>query len=239
MLIDFTSPALSCVHPEWRPILQPLLPTLAELINQLENEFYAGRPYAPTQSQLLRAFSYPLSKVKVLIVGQDPYPTPGHACGLSFSVSPHVRPVPRSLANIFTELRADLGCSIPPNGSLTGWAEQGVLLLNRVLSVQTGAPGSHRRTQGWKWEKITDAAISALAKHHQANSQALVAILWGKPAQEVIPLLGPANLVPRVISVHPSPLSAQRGFFGSRPFSRANELLKQRGATPINWAQTN
>jgi uracil-DNA glycosylase len=162
----------------------------------------------------------------VLIVGQDPYPSPGHAVGLAFSVPAHMHPLPRSLQNIYRELEADLGVPPPRNGDLSQWADRGVLLLNRVLTVAPGASGSHR---GKGWETVTGRAISALS----ARGVPLVAILWGNEARSSQPLLGE---VPCITSPHPSPLSARRGFFGSRPFSRANDLLRQQGAEPINWS---
>jgi uracil-DNA glycosylase len=177
---------------------------------------------------VLRAFTYPLDDVRVLIVGQDPYPTPGHAIGLSFAVDPHVRPVPRSLQNIYKELRDDLGLSTPTNGDLTPWAEHGVMLLNRVLTVRPGASGSHRNLG---WEAVTEVAIRALV----AREKPLVAVLWGRDAGTLRPLLGST---PVISSAHPSPLSANNGFFGSRPFSRANELLEGLGARPVDWSLT-
>ena len=163
--------------------------------------------------------------VRVLITGQDPYPTPGHAIGLSFAVDRDVRPLPRSLGNIYRERHTDLGIPPAPHGDLTAWSDQGVLLLNRVLTVAPGAPASHR---GWGWEKITELAIRALI----ARQQPLVAVLWGRDAAGLKPLLGGT---PIIESAHPSPLSASRGFFGSRPFSRANALLEQQGAQPVDW----
>jgi uracil-DNA glycosylase len=167
-----------------------------------------------------------MDAVRVLIVGQDPYPGPGHAVGLAFSVAPNVRPLPPSLQNIFQELETDLGVARPRNGDLTRWAERGVMLLNRSLTVSPGASGSHR---GKGWEAVTAQAISALA----TRGGPLVAILWGRDAQSLEPALGD---VPCIKSPHPSPLSARSGFFGSRPFSRANELLRQQGAEPIDWS---
>jgi len=161
----------------------------------------------------------------VLLVGQDPYPTPGHPVGLSFSVAPEVRPLPRSLLNIAKELQSDVGVPAPTCGDLTPWTRQGVLLLNRVLTVRPGDSGSHR---GKGWEAVTEAAIRALV----ARGGPLVAILWGRDAQTLRPMLG---AVPRIESVHPSPLSADRGFFGSRPFSRTNALLVGQGAEPVDW----
>ena len=175
---------------------------------------------------MLRAFGAPLEHVRVLIVGQDPYPTPGHPIGLSFAVDPHVRPVPRSLANIYRELADDLGITPPAHGDLTSWGANGIMLLNRVLTVQPGAPASHR---GKGWEHVTDHAIRTLV----ARGTPLVAILWGRDAQNLKPLLGDT---PVIESVHPSPLSASRGFFGSRPFSRANELLVAQGGEPVDWS---
>lgn len=213
------------VHPTW---LEPLAP-VAEQIHQmgdfLRAENAAGRGYLPAGTDVLRAFTYPFDEVKVLIVGQDPYPTPGHAMGLSFSTQPGVRPLPRSLANIFKELSTDLGIPAPQDGDLTGWSRQGVALFNRVLSVSPGRAGSHR---GKGWEIVTETAIGALA----ARPQPLVAILWGRDAQNTQAFLGDT---PCITSPHPSPLSASRGFFGSRPFSRANQLLVDLGAQPVDW----
>ncbi len=213
------------VAPDWAVALAPVADQVRAMGDFLRAELAAGRSYLPPGPAVLRAFAQPLAEVRVLIVGQDPYPTPGHAVGLSFSVAPEVRPIPRSLDNIFRELHADLGCPRPATGDLTAWAEQGVLLLNRVLTVAPGAPGSHRRKG---WEQITEAAIRALAE----RGEPLVAVLWGRDAQSLTPLLGD---VPWIASTHPSPMSADRGFFGSRPFSRANAALTAQGAAPINW----
>jgi uracil-DNA glycosylase len=191
----------------------------------LRDELAAGRTYLPAGHNILRAFQRPMSDVRVLIVGQDPYPTPGHAVGLSFSVASDVRPVPRSLANIFRELYDDLGVGPPSNGDLTPWADQGVLLLNRVLTVAPGTAGSHR---GRGWEAVTERAITALA----ARGGPMAAVLWGRDAQGLKSMLGD---IPCVESPHPSPLSASRGFFGSRPFSRVNDLLARQGGTPVDW----
>jgi len=192
----------------------------------LRAERASGRGYLPSGEHVLRAFAQPLDEVRVLIVGQDPYPTPGHAVGLAFSVAANVRPLPPSLQNIFEELEADLGVARPRNGDLSRWVDRGVMLLNRVLTVGPGAPGSHRNKG---WENVTSQAISALAE----RGGPLVAILWGRDAQSMEPALGD---VPCLTSTHPSPLSARSGFFGSRPFSRANDLLKQQGADPIDWS---
>lgn len=211
--------------PDWAQALEPVQPTIARMGEFLRAEIAAGRGYLPPGAQVLRAFSRPLAQVRVLIVGQDPYPTPGHAVGLSFSVAPDVRPLPRSLVNIFTELQADYGIEPSPSGDLTPWFEQGVLLLNRCLTVEPGRPNSHR---GKGWEEVTACALDALA----ARGGPLVAILWGRDAQGLAPMLGDT---PIIASPHPSPLSASRGFFGSRPFSRANQALIEQGAEPIDW----
>jgi uracil-DNA glycosylase len=193
----------------------------------LRAEIAAGRGYLPAGENVLRAFTFPFESVRVLIVGQDPYPTPGHAMGLSFSVAPDVRPLPRSLANIFAEYASDLGHPVPVSGDLTPWAQRGVMMLNRVLTVQPGTPASHR---GKGWEAVTECAIVALA----ARPEPLVAVLWGRDAATLKPMLSGRRCM-TIESVHPSPLSASRGFFGSRPFSRANELLAQMGAEAIDW----
>jgi uracil-DNA glycosylase len=213
------------VDASWVPALTPVAPVITELGLFLRQEVAAGRGYLPSGDNVLRAFRQPLDGVRVLIVGQDPYPTPGHPVGLCFSVAPEVQPLPRSLVNIYTELRNDLGETTPAHGDLTPWTEQGVLLLNRVLTVSPGKSGSH---QGKGWETVTAAAIEALV----ARGGPLVAILWGRQAQSLGPTLG---TVPRVESAHPSPLSAHAGFFGSRPFSRANALLVQAGGQPVDW----
>jgi uracil-DNA glycosylase len=206
--------------------MAPLQPQFTQIGEYLRTEAAAGRPWAPAGANILRAFQQPLDDVRVLIVGQDPYPTPGHAVGLSFSVAPDVRPLPRSLQNIFRELHDDLGLPAPRNGDLTPWTEHGVMLLNRVLTVRLGEPGSHR---GIGWEAITAAAIAALVAR---TDQPLVAILWGRDAQSLEPDLPD---VPVIASAHPSPMSADRGFVGSRPFSRANALLAQQGGAPVSW----
>jgi len=214
------------VDPGWARVLAPVADRVAELGDFLRGEVSAGRGYLPAGEHVLRAFTRPFADVRVLVVGQDPYPTPGHPVGLSFSVAPGVRPLPRSLQNVFRELEADVGCERPVDGDLSAWSEQGVLLLNRVLTVRPGAPGSHR---GRGWEAVTDQAIRALV----ARGAPLVAVLWGRDAQTLRPLLGDT---PRVESAHPSPMSADRGFFGSRPFSRVNALLAAQGAAPVEWS---
>lgn len=219
-------PLRELVHPSWVSALAPVESVVAGLGEFLRGEVAAGRGYLPAGPHVLRAFARPLDQVRVLIVGQDPYPTPGHPIGLSFAVAPTVRPIPRSLTNIYQELTADVGVPMPTNGDLTPWADQGVLLLNRVLTVRPGAPASHR-SKGW--EEVTACAIGALV----ARGGPLVAILWGRDARGLAPMLGS---VPRIESAHPSPLSASSGFFGSRPFSRANALLAEQGAAPVDWS---
>ncbi|MDM7491151.1 uracil-DNA glycosylase [Rhodococcus sp. GXMU-t2271] len=218
-------PLPEIVEEGWARALAPVADDIAAMGDFLRAENAAGRGYLPAGANVLRAFTQPFDRVKVLVVGQDPYPTPGHAVGLSFSVAPDVRPVPRSLANIYREYSDDLGLPTPPNGDLTPWSAQGVLLLNRVLTVQPGQPASHR---GKGWERVTEQAIRALV----ARTAPLVAILWGRDAATLEPMLGD---VPTVKSAHPSPLSASRGFFGSRPFSRANALLADQGGDPVDW----
>ena len=218
-------PLSDLVHPSWAAALEPVAEIVADLGDFLRAEVVAGRGYLPGGPHVLRAFERPLDDVRVLIVGQDPYPTPGHAVGLCFSVAPDVTPIPRSLVNIYRELQTDLGVPPPSTGDLTPWAERGVLLLNRVLTVQPGKPASHR---GRGWEHVTARAITALVE----RGGPLVAILWGRDARNLAPHLGG---IPIIESAHPSPLSASSGFFGSRPFSRANALLEEQGAAPLDW----
>lgn len=213
------------VAPDWAEALEPVAADIAAAGDFLRAEIAAGRSYLPAGPNILRAFRDPLANVRVLISGQDPYPTPGHPVGLSFSVAPDVRPLPRSLDNIFRELHDDLGIPASEHGDLTAWASQGVLMLNRVLTVRAGVSASHR---GKGWEQVTEQAIRALV----ARGGPLVAILWGRDAQTLKPMLGST---PVIESAHPSPLSASRGFFGSRPFSRVNALLQEQGADPIDW----
>jgi uracil-DNA glycosylase len=234
-------PLRSIVDPGWADALEPVAGRIAAMGAFLRAEVAAGRRYLPAGENVLRAFKQPFAEVRVLIVGQDPYPTPGHAVGLSFSVAPEVRRLPGSLVNIFREYSEDLGYPTPTTGDLTPWAERGVLLLNRVLTVQPGKPGSHR---GKGWEEVTEQAIRALAARKPAaaggqvgtagrvGGEPLVAILWGRDARTLVPLLAG---IPAVESAHPSPYSAANGFFGSRPFSRANQLLEQEGAQPVDW----
>jgi uracil-DNA glycosylase len=213
------------VAADWGEALEPVDEQIARMGQFLRAELAGGRQYLPRGEHILRAFQRPLAEVKVLIVGQDPYPTPGHPVGLSFSVAADVRPLPKSLVNIYRELVDDLGVPMPSHGDLSAWAEHGVMLLNRSLTVCPGRPASHR---GRGWEPVTDRAIEVLAK----RGGPLAAILWGRDAQSLKGALGP---IPWVESVHPSPLSAHRGFFGSKPFSRVNRMLEEQGGTPVDW----
>ncbi|WP_327131067.1 uracil-DNA glycosylase [Streptomyces sp. NBC_01343] len=218
-------PLNEIVEPGWARALEPVAAQIAAMGDFLRAEIAAGRTYLPAGANVLRAFQQPFDEVKVLIVGQDPYPTPGHAMGLSFSVAPDVSPWPPSLDNIFRELHADLGVPRPANGDLTPWTRQGVLLLNRALTTAPRKTGGHR---GKGWEAVTEQAIRALA----ARGKPLVSVLWGRDARNLRPLLGE---LPAVESVHPSPMSAANGFFGSRPFSKTNDLLVRQGAQPVDW----
>ncbi len=209
----------------WSQQLAPVADRIAALGDFLRAEQAAGRRFLPAGADVLAAFRQPFDDVRVLLVGQDPYPTPGHPIGLCFSVAPGVRPLPKSLQNIFREYADDLGHPPPACGDLRPWTERGVMLLNRVLTVGAGSPGSHR---GKGWEEVTEHAIRALV----ARDRPLVAVLWGRDARNLAPLLG---RIPRVESAHPSPLSAHAGFFGSRPFSRTNALLQRLGAAPVDW----
>lgn len=213
------------VGPGWGEVLAPVADRIAALGDRLRAEQAAGRGFLPAGDRIFAALGQPFEEVRVLVVGQDPYPTPGHPIGLAFSVAPDVRPVPGSLRNIFAEYTADLGHPTPATGDLTPWVGEGVLLLNRCLTVRPGAPASHR---GMGWEAVTDAIIDALV----ARGGPLVAVLWGRDARSLAPRLGS---VPRIESAHPSPLSASRGFLGSRPFSRTDTLLVDQGAAPVDW----
>lgn len=217
--------AAGTIDSGWAEALAPVAADIAAVTARVQAERDAGVDVLPSHANMFRAFRRPLRDVRVLIVGQDPYPTPGHAIGLSFAVNRDVRPLPRSLSNIYKELHADLDIAPAAHGDLSAWADQGVMLLNRVLTVAPGAAGSHRR---WGWESVTERAIHVLA----ARPQPLVAVLWGKDAEKLKPWLGKA---PAIVSAHPSPLSASRGFFGSRPFSAVNDLLRDQGAVPIDW----
>ncbi|MFH9491784.1 MULTISPECIES: uracil-DNA glycosylase [Streptomyces] len=219
-------PLSELVEPGWAEALRPVAGQVAVMGDFLRAEIAAGRTYLPAGQHVLRAFQQPFDQVRVLIVGQDPYPTPGMAIGLSFAVAPDVQRLPGSLENIFRELHSDLGLPRPSNGDLTPWTRQGVLLLNRALTTAPRKPAAHR---GKGWEEVTEQAIRALV----ARGTPLVSILWGRDARNLRPLLGD---LPAVESAHPSPMSADRGFFGSRPFSRTNEYLVRAGAQPVDWS---
>ena len=225
-------PLKDLVEPGWANALAEVEPQVHRMGDFLRGEIAAGRRYLPASANILRAFTIPFDSIKVLIVGQDPYPTPGHPVGLSFCVAPDVQPIPRSLTNIYKELTDDLGVPMPTNGDLTPWTNQGVMLLNRCLTVEAGKPGSH---QDKGWEIVTDAAIKALnnRRNPDGSIKPLVAILWGRKAQTLGPLLTNAYII---ASPHPSPMSARYGFFGSKPFSRANQALVSMGAEPVDIA---
>ncbi|MFM6974044.1 MAG: uracil-DNA glycosylase [Agromyces sp.] len=214
------------MHSSWHAALAPVQPDIEAVLERVNAERAAGQLVLPAPDRVFRAFDRPLEEVRVVIVGQDPYPTPGHAVGLAFSVAREVQPLPPSLRNILTEWHDDLGFEIPATGDLSAWSEAGVMLLNRTLTVRAGEAGSHAAIG---WEAVTRRAIAALVE----RGGPLVAVLWGAHAQSLLPVLGD---VPSITSVHPSPLSAYRGFFGSKPFSRANALLEAQGSSPVNWA---
>lgn len=218
--------AKGLVAPDWAQALAPVEDDITRMGVFLRAEIAAGRGYQPAGDRVLRAFQRPLADVRVLIVGQDPYPNPGHPVGLSFSVASEVRPLPPSLVNIYKELISDLGVAAPTNGDLSAWADAGVMLLNRTLTTAPNVSNAHR---GKGWEPVTERAIDVLA----TRGGPLAAILWGADARKLRPRLGQ---VPCVESVHPSPLSARNGFFGSRPFSTVNELLVAQGGEPVDWS---
>jgi uracil-DNA glycosylase len=205
------------VHSSWADVFAPIQGDINEVFNLLKDV-----QTAPAHDLILAAFDSDLESFRCVIVGQDPYPTPGNAMGLAFSVAPTVAKIPASLKNIFAELKNDLGIPTPTTGDLSPWSANGVLLLNRILSTKVGESGSHADI-GWK--KITDHIASELGKRD------LVAVLWGRHALELAPLF---RL--KVEGVHPSPLSAYKGFFGSRPFSRVNEILIAEGKKPVDWS---
>lgn len=204
-------------------------PYFQELVGFVKQQ-YTEKPFStfPKGNEIFRAFNLcPLNKVKVVIIGQDPYPTKGHAHGLCFSVEEHVRPLPKSLLNIFKEIQLDIEQNVPENGNLVRWADQGVLLLNATLTVSEGQPESHA---GKGWEIFTDAVIREL----NSRREGVVYLLWGSKAQQKAAIVDQSkNLILR--SVHPSPLSAHRGFFGSKHFSQTNEYLRSKGLPEIIW----
>ena len=215
------------VGPGWAEVLAPVGDHVAVLGDFLRAETAAGRTFAPSGDRVFAALTMPFDAVRVLIVGQDPYSTPGHAIGLAFAVDRSVRPLPPSLANIHAEYAADLGLPAPSHGDLSAWVAQGVLLLNRRLTVRHRAPGSHR---GQGWEEVTDAVVAGLL----TRDRPLIALLWGRDAQQLAPRLrdGGAAVLE---APHPSPLSAHRGFLGSRPFTGANAALAAAGVAPVDW----
>lgn len=214
------------IPPAWAPALAPVAAEVAAVWARVAAARAAGRTSAPPPEDVFRALALtPPEAVRVVILGQDPYPTPGHADGLCFSVRPGVAP-PRSLRNVFRELEDDLGIPPPASGSLEPWARQGVLLLNACLTVEEGAAGAHA---GWGWERVTDAIIDAV----NARPEPVVFLLWGRHAQAKARRIAPRHVV--LPAAHPSPLSARAGFFGSRPFSRANAALAAAGRGTVDW----
>jgi uracil-DNA glycosylase len=204
------------VHSSWKPVLEPFSADIARILGSLQ-----GSAIAPAQDQIFAALEVPLSEVRCVIVGQDPYPTAGNAHGLAFSIPHDARKIPASLQNIFKELHSDLGLEIPQSGNLEKWRDQGVLLLNRILTTEVGSSYAHSNLG---WQVITKSIAEA------AGDQNAVAIRWGKEAQALAPVFKDS-----ITSVHPSPLSAYRGFFGSKPFSKVNEALIRIGREPIDW----
>lgn len=211
------------MHPTW----QAALADQRDLLASIEAKVSTDAGVVPPLPLVMRAFELSVDEVRVLIVGQDPYPTAGHAIGLSFAVAQGVSPLPRSLQNIMRELRDDLGKSVSNSGNLQSWSGQGVMLLNRHLTASSGETGAHFDAG---WAKFTEAAMRVL---NRARGRNMVAILWGNEAIALQSLLADAQVV---TSAHPSPLSARRGFFGSKPFSKANEALKFVGEQPIDWS---
>ena len=205
------------MHVSWQRLLEPLAPEIDRILADISHE-----EIAPSLDLIFRALEVDVESVKVVIFGQDPYPTLGNATGLAFSVPADISPIPASLRNIYRELESDLGVPCPPNGDISSWQKSGVLLLNRVLSTRIGESAAHSDVG---WQRITDFIAKEL------GSRGVVAILWGKSAQELSHFFDH-----QISSVHPSPLSAYRGFFGSKPFSRVNELLVAQGKEPIDWS---
>jgi uracil-DNA glycosylase len=211
------------MHPSW----QTALAGQRELLAEIEAKVSTDAAVAPALPMVMRAFEQSVDSVRVLIVGQDPYPSAGHAIGLSFAVAPEVSPLPRSLQNMMRELRDDLGRDVTTGGELERWSNQGVMLLNRHLTTSSGQSAAHFDAG---WSRFTDAAISVL---NRSRGRKLVAILWGNEAISLQRLLPDVQVIS---SAHPSPLSARKGFFGSKPFSRTNEALKFVGEQPIDWS---
>jgi uracil-DNA glycosylase len=207
----------SHVHSSWLPVFEPVSSVIDDILSKISHD-----ELAPPLESVFRAFSVDLSSIRCVIVGQDPYPTPGNAMGLAFSTPPTIAKIPQSLKNIFTELESDQGHAAPAHGDLSKWGNEGVLLLNRVLTTRQGESNAHEKLG---WQRVTDHIASELGKRD------VVAVLWGKQAQELSKFF-----TFKVESVHPSPLSAYRGFFGSKPFSKVNQILVSQGREPINWA---
>ncbi len=205
------------MHASWQRLLEPVAPEIENILTKIADE-----DIAPPREEIFRAFDIDLEEVQVVIFGQDPYPTEGNAMGLAFSVPTNVTQIPASLRNIFQELESDLGFGRPLSGDLTSWERSGVLLLNRVLTTRVGETAAHSNLG---WQSITNHIAREL------GARGVIAILWGKSAQELSVYF--SNYIS---SAHPSPLSAYRGFFGSKPFSRVNELLITQGRRPINWS---
>jgi len=206
----------SHVHSSWLPVFEPVTSVIDEILSKVEHD-----ELAPPLESVFHAFSVDLSSIRCVIVGQDPYPTPGNAMGLAFSTPSTFTRIPQSLRNIFTELESDQGHAAPSHGDLSKWSNEGVLLLNRVLTTRRGESNAHEKVG---WQRVTDHIASELGKRD------VVAILWGRQAQELSKFF-----TFKVESVHPSPLSAYRGFFGSKPFSNVNHILVSQGREPINW----
>lgn len=219
------------LHSSWKEILNDELqkPYYVELTDEVKRLYIAKKDFIfPEESEVYRAFDLcPFDDIKVVILGQDPYPTRGHANGLCFSVEPSVRPFPKSLNNIFKEIKDDLGKPIPSNGNLERWAKQGVLLLNTILTVEEGKPDSHKNIG---WEKFTDAVIRKI----NSEKEGIVIMLWGSKAISKEEMIDKSKHF-ILKSVHPSPLSAHRGFFGCKHFSKSNEFLRMMEKPEIDW----
>ena len=209
---------LAQIDDSWRPLFAEYHSELAQI-----QQIIAAQRITPAHEKVLRVFSYSIAHYRAVIVGQDPYPTPGYATGFAFSVNPEIHPIPASLKNIFTEYVSDTGFSYPINGDLSNWASNGVALLNSSLTLNLDDKSEHLK---FGWQRITAAALDVLGK------SGCVAILWGNQAQKLGTAFAPSR---KVESVHPSPLSVYRGFFGSKPFTKCNELLIASGQDPINW----
>lgn len=219
--VQVTQKLWDLVPDDWRLPLENVhteIDSISEVLTQSSN-------VVPLRANIFRALRLSPKEVRVIVVGQDPYPNPHFACGLSFSVPPGTRPIPGSLRNIIAEVNSDIGACAVSDGNLEPWVDQGVMLLNRSLTSQANDSNSHKNLG---WEQVTQRIVQVV---HEANP-AVVAVLWGKQAQELKSLFSPDRVI---LGVHPSPLSAHRGFLGSRPFSAVNSLLRESGDTPIDW----